>query len=209
MGIDRIKSMRWSFFSGPKVDFYGDFIDPFGYIGFHNLRVAAEEQKIQIRWRGFELNPDTPPEGYRFQTAQNSDLRPGMWASVSTYAQKAGLQLRDPGFAPQTRWAHFLVLNWPGDTAAKNPLIERIYGAYLSEQKDIGNKAILIEIARSFGVSETNCNAALSPDHLKILDQHRDEAMKHQFTGMPAYRFRNQTSFGALNAEHWRGVFKT
>ena len=103
-----------SLFSRNCIDFYGDFIDPLGYIGFHNLRQAAEESAIAIHWKGFEMNPDTPPEGERFQTAGNSDVRAGMWASVRHYGQKAGLNLIDPGFVPQSRLAHLLAVFWPG-----------------------------------------------------------------------------------------------
>src|ERR1700684_1053620 len=123
-----------SLFNRNRVDFYGDFIDPFGYIGFHNLRLAAGETGTTIRWKGFELRPDTQPEGEPFQTAGNSDLRGGMWASVQSYGQKAGGELIDPGFVPISRLAHGLVLAWPGPSSAKNPLIERIYQAYLSER---------------------------------------------------------------------------
>ena len=143
-----------SLFNRNGVDFYGDFIDPFAYIGFHNLRVAAEETGTPVRWKGFELQPDTRPEGEKFQTAGNSDLRGGMWASVQDYGRKAGLELVDTGFVPLSRLAHHLVLGWPGLPSTKNPLIERIYQAYLSEQKNIGEASVLVEIAGRFGVSE-------------------------------------------------------
>jgi len=194
---------------GRYVDFYGDFIDPFCYVGFHNLRVAAEEARLLIRWRGFEMSPDTPPEGAAFQTAQNSDLRAGMWASVGGFAQKAGLEISDPGFVPKTQAAHRLVLNWRGDLRVKNPLIERIYQAYLSDKKNIGDDSILIEIASRFGVSHEACQAMLKGDVQKLLRRHEKAAVAARFPGLPAYRFQTETLFGALSAAQWRRVFKT
>jgi predicted DsbA family dithiol-disulfide isomerase len=198
-----------SLFRRDSVDFYGDFIDPFGYIGFHNLRQAAEEAGTSIRWKGFELHPDTRPEGERFQTAENSDLRAGMWASVRSYGQKAGLDLVDPGFAPQSRLAHQLVLAWPGSPSTKNPLIERIYQAYLSERKNIGEASVLVEIAGCFGISQNVCCGVLRNGPSAQMARHRAEATRFRFPGMPAYRFRNQTSFGAVSTEEWRRIFKT
>lgn len=198
-----------SFFRGKTVDFYGDFVDPFAYVGFHNLRIAAEEVGARIRWRGFELEPDTPDEGYRFQTAENSHLRAGMWPSVQGFAQQAGLTVRDPGFAPRTQLAHRLALNLPVKSGQKYPLIEAIYQAYLSEQKNIGDPSILIEMAEKFGVSKHTTMAALNNPQHRVLARHRAEAAAYRFPGMPAYRFRNQTLFGALPSAHWRQVFKS
>ena len=198
-----------SFFRGKTVDFYGDFVDPFGYIGFHNLRLAAEAAGVRIRWRGFELEPETPDEGYQFQTAENSHLRAGMWPSVQGFAQQAGLTIRDPGFAPRTQLAHRLALNLPEKSGQKYPLIEAIYQAYLNEQKNIGERPILIEIAEKFGVSKQVAINALNKTQHHALARHRAEAAAHRFPGMPAYRFRNQTLFGALPSAHWRQVFKS
>lgn|GEM_PF-1989433 len=195
-------------FSSQTIDFYGDFVDPFGYIGFHNLRLAADECGITIRWKGFELDPETPEGGYDLQTADNSYLRAGMAASLQNFALKAGILLQDPTFAPKTRFAHALVLFWKGPSTVKNPLIERIYQAYLSERKNIGEASILVDIARSFGPSEKECKAMLNRDPSRVIQKHRKEATDQRFAGMPAYRFRNQTYFGARNSDQWRQVFK-
>jgi predicted DsbA family dithiol-disulfide isomerase len=205
--------MNWlnlrGFFERDTVRFYGDFIDPFCYVGFHNLRAAAEKSGVSIRWCGFELNPDTPDDGYRFETAGNSDLRKGMWTSVQAYAQQAGINLSDPGFAPNSQKAHFLILHWPGKGTVKNPLIERIYQAYLSDHKDIGKSSVLIELASGFGVSSQTCEEILRRGEKAILEKHRQEAFKMQFPGMPGYRFRNRTRFGALPQSAWNVVFQT
>jgi predicted DsbA family dithiol-disulfide isomerase len=105
--------------------------------------------------------------------------------------------------------AHALVLGWPGSSSTKNPLIERIYQAYLSERKNIGETSVLVEISGRFGVSEKGCRAVLKNTFAKELDQHRAEAMQYRFPGMPAYRFRKQTLFGALSIEEWRRVLKS
>src|ERR1017187_7020773 len=101
--------MKWAEIWGKigpgRVIVYADFIDPFCYIGFHNLRRAAEASRTPILWRGFELNPATPPEGAVLETAGNCDLRPGMWSSVAAFAKKSGLDLAEPGLVPNTRRA--------------------------------------------------------------------------------------------------------
>lgn len=179
---------------------YADFIDPFCYIGFHNLRTAAEPLKVVLEWRGFELNPDTPPEGYFLQTAGNSDLRPGMWASVKEYAARAGLSFPEPQRVPNTRLAHGLVRN-AKNPLVKNPLIERIYQAYFNENRDIGSPAVLVDLAKEFGMDENAVAQAAD------LERYREEAKARQFPGMPGFLYRGKPYFGALPQTSWQSIF--
>jgi predicted DsbA family dithiol-disulfide isomerase len=199
----------WKFWDRQNtVDFYGDFIDPFCYIGFSNLLNAIENRPIKVRWRGFELDPDLPPEGAALHLVGNSDLRAGMWPSVVDLAKKSGIDITPPAFAPNTQKAHLLVLNWPGKEVVKNPLIARIFRAYLSEQKDIGNSSILIELAGRFGVSQSRCEEVLrNHKNVRRLERHRKDARRLEFPGLPGIRYRGQTRFGALPLDEWRRLF--
>src|SRR5579872_3300294 len=164
------------FWWGRRVIIYADFIDPFCYIGFHNLRVVAEPLKVTLDWHGFELNPDTPAEGYFLQTAGNSDLRPGMWASVKEYAAKAGLAFPEPQRVPNTRPAQTLVRRVK-NPLVKNPLIERIYQAYFNENQDIGSLPVLLDLAKEFGMDERAVEGDIQNPALGMaLERYREEA---------------------------------
>jgi len=190
-----------------KIIIYADFIDPFCYIGFHNLRRAAEAARIPLDWRGFELNPETPAEGSHLLTTANSDLRPGMWASVSDYAKKSGLVLAEPDFVPNTRRAH-LWLKSIKNGVVKNSLIERIYQAYLSNKLNIGKVDVLAEIAKETGMPIDPFLIMETEPEGRPLETYRTEAIQHRFTGMPGFRFRGKTFFGALSEEAWRTIMK-
>lgn len=197
-----------SLFPTRKISIYADFIDPFCYIGFHNLKTVAEARGIPLEWRGFELNPETPLEGYALETAANSDLRPGMWASVKALAQQSSLEFPEPQRVPNTRSAHQLVQgikNW----AVKIPLIERIYQAYFRGRQDIGRPEILMPIAASFRISPNDAEAALRDGGLgHQVDRHREEAKRHGFAGMPGFVVRGKTYFGALSKEAWGKIIE-
>jgi predicted DsbA family dithiol-disulfide isomerase len=198
----------WKNISGRNLLIYADFIDPFCYIGFHILKPLAEARRIQLEWRGFELNPDTPPEGLSLETAANSDLRPGMWASVAGLAQSAGLSFPEPRRAPNTRSAHAL-LELAQKPDVKNPLIERIYQAYFRGQKNIGQLDVLIDLAKDFGIPADRVRAALAdPGLTKALEQRRAEAQKRQFLGMPGFVYKGRTYFGALSKQAWQAIFE-
>ncbi len=194
---------------GKKILLYADFIDPFCYVGFHTLRPLAEARGIELDWRGFEMNPGTPPEGLTLTPAGNSDLRPGMWASVQGLIRHAGLDFPEPRWIPNTQNAQILIQQVK-NPAVKNPLIERIYQAYFTGQKDISQTNVLIDLATAFEIpSESLWNAWKDPRWVKQLEQHREEAQRRQFLGLPGFIYRGNNHFGALSREAWEKILGT
>src|SRR5262249_37094738 len=134
-------------------------------------------------------------------------LRFGMWASVEGFARRAGLELEEPAFAPNTRLAHQLLFGLP-ESVVKNPLIERIYQAYFMDRKNIGDPQILIELTGEFGILKDMAQTALQmPRGTPMLDRHRQEAQAKQFPGMPGFIFDRKSYFGALPYEFWKGLW--
>jgi predicted DsbA family dithiol-disulfide isomerase len=189
------------------VRIYADFIDPFCYVGVHNLLLELPRE-WNVDWRGFEFNPGTPSAGMALVPAGNSDLRAGMWPSVSAYAAKSGLHLEIPEFVPNTRLAHALVMAAPRDV--KNPLIARIYQAYLSDRKNLGERAILADFACEFEFSIEKVYRMETDGSLeRRLERHRREAAARKFHGMPGFAWSRGTSFGALPRTYWKPIFET
>jgi len=197
----------WTRILPQRIIVYGDFIDPFCYIGFHNARRAAQAGKVPLQWRGFELNPETPLTGSFLQTATNSDLRPGMWASVQGFAKKSGLILAEPSRVPNTRVAHLWVRTVQNPDV-KNSLIERIYQAYLSDKKEIGEAEVLLEIAREFGLPEEPLQQLAAKQDASPLEACRQEAVAYRFPGMPGFVYQGKTYFGALSENAWTNIIK-
>ncbi len=181
-------------------------MDPFCFIGFHNAKLAAQARGISLEWRGFELNPDTPEEGYQLETGANSDLRPGMWASVKGLGEASGLAFPEPRFVPNTRLA--LAITEIAKKRAENiPLIDQIYQAYFMRQQDIGKREVLIQLIASLGLSLQAIETALESPHVhRALEINRQEAHTRQFPGMPGFVYRSKTYFGALSQEAWKKI---
>jgi predicted DsbA family dithiol-disulfide isomerase len=203
--------MKWAPFwrqNAPStIVIYADFIDPFCYVGFHNLRRVAEASGLTLDWRGFELNPATPFEGSVLQTVSNSDLRFGMWASVADFGRKNGLSLAEPSMVPNTRLAQLWVQTVYAPDV-KNSLIERIYQAYLSDKKDIGEPAVLTALAAGLSLPDKPILEFAAKRDSTRLERFREEAMKYQFPGMPGFVFRGKTHFGALSEDAWNEIVK-
>lgn len=192
------------FFCRKQVSIYADFIDPFCYLGFFNLKRALPSG-WSIDWRGFELNPATPFEGMELALSGTSDLNAGVWPSIKAYAGQSGLRIEEPRFVPNTRLAQ--VLAEGVSTDVKIPLIERIYQAYFSDRKNIGNESILIQLAGDFGFAREQALRIMNSSAIAgRLEAHRRQAMRHQFPGMPGFVLHGKTRFGALSAEAWTSM---
>jgi predicted DsbA family dithiol-disulfide isomerase len=194
--------------AGKQITIYADFIDPFHYLGYHALRPLAEQKGIDMVWQGFELNPDTPLEGFDLETGGNSDLRPGMWASVENLAKTHGLTLSQPCRIPNTRGAHALV-DLALQRDVKNPLIDTLYQAYFNRQQDLGKLDVLIELAAGFNIPADRVRTALADAQLAPrLEARRLAAQQRGFLGLPGFVYRGQNHFGALSPEAWKRILE-
>jgi predicted DsbA family dithiol-disulfide isomerase len=186
---------------------FADFIDPFSYIGFHSLRLAAGHHQVPVAWRGFEYNPDTPAEGYDLETGANSDLRPGMWASVERFAAQAGLQFPEPQRICKTQLAQ-LTLQFIPDQPQKILLISSMYQAYFDRCLDLGRPEVLKTIVRDAGLDPATVDRAFAEKDASRLESCREEAKRLGFLGLPGFLYRGKTYFGALPQSSWDTIFQ-
>jgi predicted DsbA family dithiol-disulfide isomerase len=211
-GFDTIAAMDWSrlfgrFSSSPAL-VYADFIDPFSYVGFHNLCRATATRSVLLEWRGFEFNPDTPPDGYFLLTQLNSDLRAGMWASVEGYAKRSDVRLNEPQAVYNTQRAQHIVRRLPAGPE-KNTLILKIFRAYFEDGADISRSAVLEKLLESFASLTAPARQKLlreTPLVLK-LEANRREAERLAFPGLPGFFWNGRPYFGALSTEAWESIF--
>jgi predicted DsbA family dithiol-disulfide isomerase len=90
----------------------------------------------------------------------------------------------------------------------KNSLIERIYQAYLSDKKNIGDPAVLADLAAELSLSDRPILELVVKRDGTRLERFRQEAMRHQFPGMPGFILRGKTHFGALSESAWNDIVK-
>jgi len=203
--------MNWSRFfnqfSARRVDVYADFIDPFSYIGFHNLWKAARTPNVKLVWKGFEFNPDTPHEGSFLIAQPNSDVKNGMWASVRDFGRRSGIEMAEPEFVYNTSRAQALAHALPV-SAETNEFLLAIFAAYFEEGKDIYQASVLKSALSRFPTLAPIAERYLSgqPD-LNVLASNRRSAEERKFPGLPGFVHGGNNYFGALPASAWESVF--
>ncbi len=177
------------------VEIWSDVVCPFCYIGKRNFEAALNrfEQKdgVKIIWKSFELDPGAVfkpgvsiHESLAAKYGQTVEWAKQAAAQVSAMAVGAGLKFAiDRTAGANTFNAHRLV-----HLAAKHGLQdkaeERFFAAYFTEGKQIGDKAVLAELAGEIGLPPDETAALLDGD--RYAREVRDDEQEGRVLGINA-----------------------
>jgi predicted DsbA family dithiol-disulfide isomerase len=142
-----------------SVEVASDVVCPWCYIGKRRLEKALAlldgEIKANIRWLPFQLNPGMPKEGmpraeYRKAKFGSLERSRSLDERVIAEGKSEGIDFAFERIerTPNTTEAHKLV------ALAENqgPVVNALFRAYFEEARDIGDPAVLAEIAAQCGV---------------------------------------------------------
>ncbi|MCK0188550.1 DsbA family oxidoreductase [Arenibacter sp. F20364] len=158
-----------------KLDIISDVVCPWCTIGYKRLEKAIAElgieDKIEIEWQPFELNPNMPKEGQNVQEhisekygSSSEDQK-----RSQEYMIEAGAEL---GFTfdyfdgmriVNTRDAHIL-LEYAKEYGKQTELKMRLVTAFFSERKDVSDRDILLQELKAVGLSTDEGIARLDSD---------------------------------------------
>ena len=202
-----------------KLDILSDPICPWCYIGKAHLDRALEkagDHPFLIEWHPFQLNPEMPAGGmdrraYLEAKFGGKEGAVRAYAPVVEHAEKAGLRINFEGIArtPNTLDAHRLI-HWAGIEQRQTPVVSALFKAYFVEGRDIGDKAVLAEIAGEAGLDAAMVATLLAgeadADDIRARDAH---ARERGVTGVPTFILANQHVLtGAQPPELWGKVIE-
>jgi predicted DsbA family dithiol-disulfide isomerase len=145
------------------IEIASDVICPWCYIGKRRMEKAlallGDEVKPEIVWLPFQLNPEMPKGGipraeYRKAKFGSLERARGLDARVAAEGAGEGIAFAFEKMerTPNTVAAHELI-----DLAQKQgraaPVVDALFKAYFEEARDIGDAAVLAEIAAGAGVA--------------------------------------------------------
>ena len=200
-----------------KLDILSDPICPWCYIGKANLDRALEarpDHPFQIEWHPFQLNPDMPPEGMDRQ--EYLDVKFGgreqatqVYDRIAEAARAAGLNLDLGGIprTPNTIDAHRLI-HWAGLEGRQTAAVSRLFKAFFEELRDIGDHAVLADIAEGIGLDRAMIERLFEGDgDLEDIRARDTHARARGVTGVPTFLIANQHAVpGAQPTELWSKV---
>ena len=200
-----------------KLDILSDPICPWCYIGKTLLdRALAQEpdHPFIIEWHPFQLNPDMPDEGmdrraYLESKFGSKDNAVRVYAQIAEHAEKAGIKINFEAMkrTPNTIDAHRLI-HWAGLENKQSAVVDGLFQAYFVDGKDIGDPAILADIAQTAGlerpVIETLLTGASDREDIQSRDAH---SRKMGVNSVPTFILANQHVVpGAQPTELWTQV---
>jgi predicted DsbA family dithiol-disulfide isomerase len=146
------------------IEIASDVICPWCYIGKRRLEKALAgldaEVQPEIRWLPFQLNPDMPAGGM-----PRADYRRAKFGSIErgrSLDQRVAAEGRSEGIdfaferierTPNTSAAHQLI-DLAQSQGLGREVVDALFRAYFEEGRDIGDAAVLEEVALRNGVSE-------------------------------------------------------
>ena len=147
-----------------KIDFVSDVVCPWCIIGYKRLEQAISEMgiqdKVEIEWQPFELNPNVPAEGedrqeYRIRKYGIS-AADGAVAEAQMTERGAELGFKfdyyDGMRVVNTGDAHIL-LDYAKEFGKQTELKMRLFVAFFSERKDVSDRKILSQEFQTVGLN--------------------------------------------------------
>lgn len=178
------------------IDFVSDVVCPWCYLGEKRLAAALanETAPVVVRWRPFQLDPTIPAGGLdRGEYMARKFGRDGRLDAVHDQLVRLGAEV---GIAydfdkitraPNTLDAHRLI-RWSAEAGVQGEVVDRLFSAYFVEGRDVGDRAVLIDVAARSGLDVDRIG--------QLLDQEADiEAVKGEIaeaqtlgvTGVPFF----------------------
>jgi predicted DsbA family dithiol-disulfide isomerase len=142
------------------IDIVSDVICPWCFIGKRRLERALEqraEPAVSITWRAFQLNPEMPPGGmaradYIAAKFGGTAHAARIYAAIAEAGSGENIAFAFDRIrrTPNTRDAHRLI-RYATLAGNADPVVEALFAAYFEQGRDIGNRAILADIAAECG----------------------------------------------------------
>jgi len=187
-----------------KVEIWSDVVCPFCYIGKRKFEKALEgfeaKDKVAIEWRSFQLDPDMeyiPGQsvheylGKRKGASEAEGKR--MNDAMTAMAKEVGLEYNfDIAIINNTFNAHRL-LHFAKEKGVQNEMKERLFRAYYTEGKNVGDIDTLAQLGEEVGLQAEEIRTVLQSDKYAqdvLVDQYKAQQVGAR--GVPFYVFNNK-----------------
>jgi predicted DsbA family dithiol-disulfide isomerase len=204
-----------------RLDIISDAICPWCYIGKRQFERAVSlidsaQLQFDVSWRAYQLNPDMPQDGLRRADYRAFKFGAGKAVEldrrITEAAAGVGLGFRTDLMTrtPNTVDAHRIIwLSAKAGPAMQDEMVEILFHAYFVEGRDIGDRAVLTELAADAGLEHEAVAMFLagSEGRAEILAEDRD-ARAAGLSGVPTFVMEGQVLFsGALPADAMAEAF--
>lgn len=196
-----------------RIEVFSDTVCPWCYVGLARLKRALlqrPQRPFELHWLPFELNPDLPAAG-----EDRGEYMQRRFGDVNRFAD-AQQQLRQLGTElgldfrfdlqrrmPNTRRSHVLIGWAAGQGAGAQTRVQTaILQAYFSRGLDIGDGAVLADLAADCGLDRAAAGVALDDAALhSTVVKLENQARQWNISGVPTFIFDRREAFSGAQEE--------
>jgi predicted DsbA family dithiol-disulfide isomerase len=184
-----------------KVTVYSDYICPFCYVGNHRLQRLRDSYDLKINWCFLEIHPETSAQG---EPVDSLDYPSEQWQQLLTnlerVVQEEQIPLSKLDFITNSKDA--LLLSEASKKCGREifyRLHDALFHAYFVDQKNIGNRDVLREIASSCGIGDDIIEDAWEDrQHEQTLLNNYQLARNHEIQSVPSFIFGERILTGVV-----------
>jgi predicted DsbA family dithiol-disulfide isomerase len=170
-----------------------------------------KEHGVKVELVHFPLHPDTPQEGKSLAAlfaGRGYDV-PKMQAQMRARMAAEGLPYGERTMTYNSRLAQELG-KWADSQPGGEAIHDALFRAYFVDAKNIGDPAVLIEIARSVGLDEAKAREVLEErTHKAAVDADWDRSRRYGVTGVPTFVVGDRGVVGAQPYEALEELVKS
>lgn len=182
-----------------KIEIWSDVVCPFCFIGKKKMEQAIAklkaEDKVEIIWRSFQLDPDLPKKAALPSIQYLSERKgypvdqvKGMCAQLSTQGKGYGIDFDfDKSLTFNTLDVHRLI-HWAKPLGLSNELKEAFMIAYFSEGLDLSKEVNILAIIKKVGLNVEDARLVLQSDaYAKEVEEDIKRATTIGVRGVPFF----------------------
>jgi predicted DsbA family dithiol-disulfide isomerase len=185
-----------------QIDVVSDTVCPWCFVGKRRLARAIAmrpDMQFDVHWRPYRLDPTIPPEGvdrraYLKAKFGDSPRSAQMGEVIRNEGAGEGIDFHFDriGRSPNTLDSH-RVIRWAASAGVQDDLVEKLFDAYFVHGRNIGDRAVLSDVAASAGMDAGLVAGLLEKDADKEIVE-KEDLLAHEMgiSGVPTFIFQNR-----------------
>ena len=184
------------------VDIWSDIACPWCYVGKRRFEAALarfeHRDAVRVRWRAFELDPDAPRSkdaGVLLRRAPGDQVRDVARArrgddphDVRRRARRRARASTSSRIRPGNTFDAHRIVHLAAEQGRQDAAKERLFAAYLTEGRAIGERDTLVDLAVEIGLDEGEARELLAGDRFaREVRADEDEARRLGIGGVPCF----------------------
>jgi predicted DsbA family dithiol-disulfide isomerase len=171
------------------IEVFSDYVCPWCYLGSARVARLQKEHGVRVKFVHFPLHPETPPEGKSLEAlfaGRGYDI-PKMQAQMRARMAAEGLPYGDRKMTFNSRLAQELA-SWAVSQPGGEAIHDALFRAYFVDGKNIGDPDVLVELAKSVGLSADEARKVIDTrSHKAAVDADWEKSRQYGVTGVPTY----------------------